>query len=302
MSEGILAGTTSDGHDSTAIRPSLIARLLGTHDARMRRLKTAIEDSRRDLGTRAVLPGTEDVRSMVEDAAREADFFANAGNLDTGWALLHTAQRAAVLTYVDADVAALVKSLRSECEEKLRGWRRNAASELLGKPGTVPTRQDVQQAMKTLHENSDNVYHGIDLVREQLRLLAPILFVALLTLAIVLFARWYKIGELEPADLLMIMLVGALGGALSAVRSTAGGRERKIPERLFSSPITLLRPIIGAAAATGVALFLLAGLAKLGDGSKLALLAAAFIAGFSERWFLSMLATAGASTAEKEKN
>ncbi|HYN82287.1 MAG TPA: hypothetical protein VES88_12350 [Gemmatimonadaceae bacterium] len=109
----------------------------------------------------------------------------------------------------------------------------------------------------------------------------------------------YDLGELQPPDLWMVMLLGALGGALSAVRSTSGGSDRKIPESRFAAPITFLRPIIGASAAIGVALLLQAGVGKLGDGSKIALLAAAFAAGFSEKWFLSLIEQV--TSGEKEK-
>jgi hypothetical protein len=42
-----------------------------------------------------------------------------------------------------------------------------------------------------------------------------------------------------------------------------------------------------------------AGVGKLGDGSKIALLTAAFAAGFSEKWFLGLIGTV--TTAEKDK-
>lgn len=275
-----------------------LSRLFSRPNARLRRLDTAIQDFRRELANRPLLPGAQQQRDAALKMLDDAEAFQKAGNLESGWAILHGSQRDAVLSYTDDDLNALVTSLRNECQDKLRGWRRTAASELLGKCGSTPRRGDVQQAMKTLHEHSDNTYHKLELVLEQLRVLRPILFIALLLLAgIVVYAK-YDIGELQPGDLLMVMLLGALGGALSAVRSTAGGSSQKIPDSLFAAPITLLRPLIGAAAATGVALLLQAGVGKLGDGSKIALLAGAFAAGFSERWFLSLI---GTLTNEKEK-
>ncbi|HKW49584.1 MAG TPA: hypothetical protein VJN70_19160 [Gemmatimonadaceae bacterium] len=270
-------------------------------DARLQRLDTSIADFDRDFTSRATRADADAVGRNVRGFLMDAHSAWKADQLDKGWALLHNAQRTAISSYIDEDVSALVPALRGECDEKLRGWRRSSASELLGKPGTQPSRQNVQQAMKLLHEDSDNTYHKLELVREQLRLLVPILVVALLVFAAAVTFGQYRIGELQATDMLLIMLLGALGGALSAVRSTAGSRDRKIPERLFASPITFLRPLIGAVAAIGVALLLQGGVGKLGDGSKIALLSAAFVAGFTERWFLSLIETATASKTEKEK-
>ena len=268
-------------------------------DPGVRRLDTAIHDYRRELASRALLPGAEPARDKALGFVEHAKSFAKPESVETGWTILHVAQRTAIASYTDEDLDALATSLRNECEEKLRGWRRAATSEQLGKAGVRPRRQDVQEALKILHEQSDNTYHKLSLVREQLRLLLPTLLAALLVLVGIVVYGKYDIGLLQPGDLLMVMLLGALGGALSAVRATTNSSEGRIPDRLFASPITFLRPIVGATAATGVALLLQAGVGKLGDGSKMALFAAAFVAGFSERWFLSLVETATRGGKEK---
>jgi hypothetical protein len=278
---------------------SWLSQLSSRPGPRRRRLETAIVESRRELASRQRRPGTDGVRDTALSFVTEAEGLLKENRLDAGWAVLHLAQRTAIQSYLDEDVQAVVISLRNECDEKLRGWRRSATADQLGKAGSTPSRENVQQAMKTLHEHSDNTYHKLDLIHDQLRVLGPTLLVALVVFAAAVVYGKYDIGELKAGDLLMVMLLGALGGALSAVRATSKGSERKIPDRLFAAPVTLLRPIVGATAATGVALVLQAGVAKLGDGSRIALLAAAFAAGFSERWFLSLMQTVTSGGTEK---
>jgi hypothetical protein len=230
-------------------RRRAIWRWFSRPNTRISRLETTIEDFRHEPASRELVAGGERTRDAAGQLLDEAQTFQRAGNRGAGWAILHGSQRLALLSYADDDLAALVTSLRNECQHKLRGWRRTATSEHLGCPGFKPRRTDVQQAMKILHEDSNNTYHKLELVGQQLRLLTPSLLIALLLLAGVVGYGKYDIGALEPRDLLMVMLLGALGGALSAVRSMASGSARGISESLSAAPITSLRPLIGASAA-----------------------------------------------------
>src|SRR5439155_12067105 len=124
-----------------------LSRLLSRPNARLRRLDTAIQDFRCELANRELLLGAEGRRKDASEMLKAAEAFQKANNLESGWAILHGSQRVAVLSYTDDDLNALVTSLRNECDDKLRGWRRSATSELLGKSGAMPRRGEIQQAM-----------------------------------------------------------------------------------------------------------------------------------------------------------
>lgn len=268
--------------------------------ARLRRPASAVETRRAALDERRELHGegamsAESIRLLgkASDAARRAD-------LDGGWALLLEVERSELPGYSEGELAARVVSLRNEAGEKLRGWRRAAASELLGaEDGHMPGLDEVQEAIRIRNEHFHNQYHKLELLREQLRILAPILVAALVLFAAIVGIRGFVIGQLAGRDVVLVMLLGALGGALSGVRSLAGDKHRKIPERLYDWPVTLMRPVVGAAAALGVALLLQASVVQIGDGQLLALLAAAFVAGFSERWFLGLIESVTADAPAK---
>lgn len=283
------------GHDARPALPRFAGARLRRLDTNIATLRAQIEERRARLASSATSIGSARRLDRAEQSMRRRD-------LDGGWAFLHVAERAEIPSYSDDEFTALVALLRKETVEKLSAWRHEAASELLGPGGDgLPSRANVQEAMRVLHEHSDNQYHKLQLLRSQLRALALILALTLVTLEFITGVTGLTIGLLGWRDLLIIMNVGAIGGALSGARSLAGRSERRIPEWLFDWPITVLRPLLGAAAATGLALIVQAGVVHFGDGSRVALLATAFLAGFSERWFLGVIASAGAEEKGQEK-
>jgi hypothetical protein len=269
--------------------------------ARLRRLTTAIVTRRAVIEERAVMRGAP-VKSTAStrllDSAVERQ---NRGDLEGGWAFLHAAEREEIVNFTDEEFRAIVDWLRNEASEKLRGWRRSTASDLLGKPGTLPPRANAQDAMQLIHEHSDNQYHKLDLLAEQLGVMTPILLLMLVVFTVIVAIGGFSLGQLGWREWVAVMVTGSIGGALSAVRSLGGKRDDKIPDRLFAWPITLLRPALGAAAATGLVLIIQAGVVEFGDGGRLALFAAAFLAGFSERWFLGVIRSAGGEEKDKSK-
>ena len=86
------------------------------------------------------------------------------------------------------------------------------------------------------------------------------------------------------------------------MRSVTRRPERRIPDQLADWPVTTLRPLLGAAAATGIALMVQAGVVSFGEpeDQEVALLAVAFLAGFSERWFLGIIGVVPGGTSERE--
>ena len=92
------------------------------------------------------------------------------------------------------------------------------------------------------------------------------------------------------ADLTWAALLGALGGLLSALRTLTRSAARKIPAHLAGWPVTLVRPVIGAVAGIAAWLIIATGVVTVvAELKQLAPLVAAFFAGFSERYFLSLV-------------
>jgi hypothetical protein len=89
-----------------------------------------------------------------------------------------------------------------------------------------------------------------------------------------------------------VALFGALGGSLSALRSVTtagqeGGRTRN-PEQVQAWYVTVVRPLVGAAAALGVFVVLAPDVT-----STAAMLGVAFAAGFSEALIVRAVESAG---------
>jgi hypothetical protein len=236
----------------------------------------------------------ERLLQKAEDAYRRED-------LGRAWSLLLEAQRSEIEALSDEQRQAKAIALRAEAGDKLRDWRKEAVLKLLdGTPGA--SVDELKEATQLRNEHFNNQYHKLDLAREQLMFLGPILLVALVSLLAVVGLGLIQIRDLDWLDLLTLMILGALGGALSAVRSLAGRPDRRIPDQLADRPVTALRPLLGAAAATGIALMVQAGVVSFGssDNQDLALLAVAFLAGFSERWFLGMIGSLPGGSSERE--
>jgi hypothetical protein len=233
----------------------------------------------------------------AEDAYRRND-------LNSAWSLLLEAQRSEIGALSPEQRKARAVALRAEAEVKLPDWRKRAVLKLLDDKDDKAevTADQLNEATQLRNEHSHNQYHKLDLAREQLVFLMPILVVALVGLLAVVGRGLIQIRDLDWLDLLTLMILGALGGALSAVRSLAGRPDRRIPDQLADRPVTALRPLLGAAAATGVALMVQAGVVSFGssDNQDLALLAVAFLAGFSERWFLGMIGSLPGGSTERE--
>jgi hypothetical protein len=88
--------------------------------------------------------------------------------------------------------------------------------------------------------------------------------------------------------LLSIIFLGALGGTISSMMTVyRGSSQRVIPDIVLDSWFTISRPIFGSMTALAVSLFFFAGLIQLGALTVYVLFVSSFLAGFSERFFLS---------------
>jgi hypothetical protein len=223
-------------------------------------------------------------RSILNSAqARQAD-------LNAAWTLVMHADCVLLEALTDAELRARATTLREEVDEKLTNWRKKGALRLLKQSAANPSLVDVQEALRMLNEHSDNVYVRFDLLADQILRIGLVLLASLIV-ALIASANGIIPLAAYTSMLGWSMLLGAIGALLSAARTLSNtSRRQKIPEQLADTPVTLMRPIIGAAAGTLAAILVLAGVASIGaKDDRIAPLVAAFLAGFSERFFLSLI-------------
>jgi hypothetical protein len=162
----------------------------------------------------------------------------------------------------------------------------------------TPTKERVQEAVRLLNGHFDNQYTKIDAMAEALRGAAMILCLIIGVLIAVL--AWVPPTFAETGlnwnDIPAVIGFGALGGALSVITSVSGSRGQRIPEQLATFLISAARTVFGAGVAVAVYVLLKSGWITLaGDKTSIVPLAAAFLAGFSERWFLGLVKMADKS-------
>ena len=187
-------------------------------------------------------------------------------------------------------MAAQLRHAASAVETK---WCKEAVKDLLsdtdaaGAPVDVPFAS-ILKASEILDSYYDQMWMTIRIRRRNLFNM----FVALTAIVLLILAMaWQSMlgGEFNSGSrLLAICAYGALGASLSTVYSLARlDPAARAPERLKSSIIVLMRPLIGAAAALATYAFLLAGLGpetiKAASSVPAGIYVAAFVSGFSEK-------------------
>lgn len=219
---------------------------------------------------------------------RKARWWVDHRAVDAGWPLLLEAYRQELYWMTPVERAAAAKSLRAEAEGKLRGWRKNAFRSLIppdDEPGNVDA-DVLREAMFVLSEDGQNLYRKLGLMSQQIRGLSIVIGLILIGFLAVtgLTEADGQSLSLTPTLLSKILMLGALGGAISAVQplKLASGRM-SVPNVLRQAPMTFVRPLVGAGAALAVYWFVQAGLIQIGGGGQAGLLAISFASGFSER-------------------
>lgn len=326
--------TDEDGRGSGSARLPTSWRRFTRDGRRLERLRGELSSTSEAIDARIAgahaAEGDEGTPAWGESARRCLDRAEDAlenNRLEEGWGCLMRARRLAVAGFDDSELEARIASVRNETAEKLHGWRKATAQELLsglrrpppsadegsgGRPpregqGEAPSPPEIprerrianlQEALSIRDEHFQNVYRKLDIRKSQILYLG--VFVASVLLAI-LYIGIRQVTPLGPAlgDMVRLaMLAGLLGGGLSAALTlTRGPARRRIPEQLRSEPVQLTRPIFGAAAATAVYALIRAGAVTFewGDGDWVVFVVG-FLAGFSERWFLNLVESAGGDT------
>ena len=239
-------------------------------------------------------------KECLDNAKKAFDRYAS----DEGWSSLLEAERMQVEGLSRCELDALVISLRKETQEKLKDWRQLASKELLAtevvnacaekkspQGGAEDTAKKlcvrVQEALRLRNEHFHNQYTRIRIQRSQLSVAGFAVAVALLVMLMTTGWSAPNLGNTAPDMICLAALFGLLGGALSTALSLARSAYHRIPEHLNSWGTTLMRPVLGSAAAVVAFVFLKAGQVKFGDRTdEWTVLAVAFLAGFSEQWFL----------------
>lgn len=230
------------------------------------------------------------VRQAVEGLLTEAETL-----LDTedAWCRVHAAARREVAFLTRAHLEVRTTELQYELEKKLAGWRLQAARKHLdGDERPIPEPVFVTAALALLYDKATNDYRKLATAGRRLLVLSIVLGVALAALLAVVSV--YRPRDAD--DFLVVTLLGAVGGALSAVRGVGRRLDQRIPEQMAGYFELLAHPLVGAAAGVGAAVLLRAGILTLAGNGHRVVYGAAFLAGFSERWFIGLVENVGAKS------
>jgi hypothetical protein len=232
-----------------------------------------------------------------------SDTAEESGKYDRAWALFVAAHRMAIFGLEPAELAQRRAVLLAEAKTtKLPAWRQEAVVTLLGL-ADEPSGKDVNAEMTALHgatfirdEAAGNRWRDVRALGWRIAVLGAVLVLAVLGVLVLAWLRPVPLGG-EHADggvrvWAYVALFGVLGGSLSALRSvTATGEEGKPtrnPDQVQAWYISVVRPLVGAAAALGVFAVLAPDVT-----STAAILGIAFAAGFSEAVIVRAVESAG---------
>ena len=138
-----------------------------------------------------------------------------------------------------------------------------------------------------------NQYFKISYLNHQRVLLLSVMLCALLLALTISQPVWFDVsGNSLPTSTrfqIGVVLLGIVGGAFSAIMSLSrSSTDKRIPQQIMDSWITVLRPAMGAAGAFVVYLFCIGGSFDFIEVSSAPIMMAiAFCAGFSERLIVS---------------
>lgn len=241
------------------------------------------------------------------------------GNADRAWRSFFGAQRLelhGLRAQGRDEFRARAATLRAECQQKLRPWRRAHAEELFRaaaprEPGGHVSDAEFSAATEAafmLHEHFGNEALKQRAGRSQTTVLVALALLALaawLTLSFVWPLAWDQTASFGGRRLMVAVLVfGSMGASFSALISLATqSAAQTIPEQAFTYRITLARQVVGMVSALAIYVLLTTGFVKIGDFKATAqfVLLGAFAAGFSERLVVNALKkfTGGADDAKK---
>jgi len=226
-----------------------------------------------------------------------------AGRVQRGWACFHAARRVDIYAYARYDrlsggettlLQDRAATIHREATETLRGWRREAVSDLLlDSNGNVKRHLSTTAVIRARHL-VDAANQANHVKRRYLqRQLRYLLGVGIVALALLLWGLT-KSNPLELSSVtatgfaLYVPLLGALGASLFGVRSVSKtATSTNVPQSFTPFGVVLARVFVGAISAVALYLALTADVVNLATAdagiSPALLLGVAFAAGYSER-------------------
>jgi hypothetical protein len=242
-----------------------------------------------------------DAKALLEDAEHAV----SDRNADRAWRSFHAVQRLELYGLLELGPEAFrarAASLRAECAQKLRSWRKSHAEDLFraarDHDGKVT---DAEFAAAREASLLLDVHFGNEALKQRASRSQAIVLEALMLLAI---AAWMVLAFQRPLDpealarfndrplMLSVLAFGLLGAGFSALISLGTqSAAQTIPEQAFTYRITLARQVVGVVSALATALLLTSGFITIGkfEPTVALVLVGAFAAGFSERLVLRAL-------------
>jgi hypothetical protein len=275
-----------------------LANSLETYYAEMAQLETRLLAA----GLEANQFGFANLARLIEQSAAALDD----GQVELGWGLFNTARRGEMQIYFDLSqqasplqayaagvLHASAQGLLQEANKKLGGWRKSTLNKILTQENNQLKQKlelgELLQAQQILTEHYGNVYRRLHIIGDQIRFLEGIALLAVLGwLALLLWLQNNPPEHQEQVFRLSLtvssLLFGTLGACISGIlRLEKSSAQVNIPDQLQSFVFTIARPLVGAVSALAVVIFVLAGILQMGEQTPGLYLAAAFLAGFSER-------------------
>jgi hypothetical protein len=283
-------------------------------------LTAAIDEFETSLGK--VASDEPPWRASARAHLSKATVALNAGRYRVAWPHVKAARRDLIDGFTSDAILAEAERLHAEAGKKLANWRGPAVESLLepilergaeakrrAKCGSPPSdeamvdleaeRNRLKEARRVFEEHEDNVWWKIEILRRQVGRAGLVLFMALLTLIVVVLAFPSITSPIpllnDSHAVLVVMGLGALGASLSGVLTPINeDQTKRIPEIRAQYHVVWVRPLVGAAAAVIVVMILMSGiLGTAVDPSVLAVGAVA--AGVSERLVGQSVAAASAA-------
>lgn len=258
------------------------------HFLQYRRLRAELAAYRAELEARTARAQPEEWALAVFALLVQAQQALDRVDIDAGWLLLDAARRQELEGLDQSQLRCRAQALRREAAAKLHDWRKEAVLDILkdttGSEGTIEPGC-LREAMRIRDEHQQNTHFKVSDQSRQLSILSITTAVILL---VVLGRAYWASGFFDGPSLLAILCFGALGGSVSGMMSvSAQVLKPRIPVQLLSGWLTVIRPIIGAAAAVAVFAFLKSGaIAVKGIEGGYGYVAVAFASGFSDRLVL----------------
>ncbi len=229
-------------------------------------------------------------------------------NFDLGWRYLNTARS---LSFLGLDFnkdyrRAKAVVIWTDAKAKLGSWRKDTIKALLLDKDDIKSEvsnYDLFQAHQILSEHYANQYYRIDAFERHLLILSCAAAAAI-GLLILLAASGEDFSKLTGWKyVLSITLFGIMGAVVSGMLSARGGTQARIPEQQISNSMTLAKLAVGAISALAIYVFIISDIFTIGaiklEKIPLVILAASFVAGFTERLVNQAVETVATSDSKK---